>query len=840
MNKVPRLISTFIPNHYTLSIDMSDAKNRRFQGTVSIKGTSTQDASSILLHSKDLTIISATIDGKSANFTVDEFDQISVTSDRFSVGDHIVTIVFEGKITDPMHGLYPCYYEHEGIKKELFATQFESHHAREVFPCVDEPEAKATFDVTLTTETEVTVLGNQPIKWQREENGKLVTNFSTTPRMSTYLLAWVVGELHKKTAATKRGVEVSTWATPVQPADSLDFGLDIATRTIDFFEEYFGVDYPLPKSDHVALPDFSSGAMENWGLITYRESCLLADPKNTPESSKRSAATVIAHELSHQWFGNLVTMQWWNDLWLNESFANFMEYIAIDALEPSWNIWEEYATYEVSAALRRDSLDGVQSVKTDVNHPDEISALFDPSIVYAKGGRLLRMARQLIGDEAFRKGLKNYFEKFAYQNTVGDDLWQALEEASGRPMLELMNKWIAQPGLPLVTVEKQDDGVAISQQRFFVGQHRDDESVWPIPLFGNHQELQTVLAKKSESFSVKGPVVLNKNLGAHFVTHYDTDNYQSLLGSVTSGELTALDKICLLQDTPLLARAGFVSSASLLPLAQAFRSETNEKVYTMAIAALNELRKFTDNQPEMKRQLKSVTKRLALPTHDLLGWDEVEGESDDDRERRSTALAMMVYGEDKATLDEAKRRFEKGLNTISPEIRSIIISAVVQHFETPDVVNQLFTAYKSTASSDLQIDIALGLTSTKFLDTAELILQRIKDPETIRPQDASRWFAYLVRNSDTRATSWNWLRNNWSWVKQTYDGDKSYDVFIRYTANALITRTELKDFKEYFTPMLDQPALSRTIELGIREIEGRVELIERDFEAVRGALEQAR
>lgn len=839
MTKVPRLINTFIPNHYTLSIDMSDAKNRRFQGTVSIKGTSTQNASSILLHSKNLTIISATIDGKSANFTVDEFDQISVTSDRFSVGDHIVTIVFEGKITDPMHGLYPCYYEHDRIKKELFATQFESHHAREVFPCVDEPEAKATFDVTLTTETEVTVLGNQPIKWQREENGKLVTNFSTTPRMSTYLLAWVVGELHKKTAATKRGVEVSTWATPAQPADSLDFGLDIAIRTIDFFEEYFGVDYPLPKSDHVALPDFSSGAMENWGLITYRESCLLADPKNTPESSKRSAATVIAHELSHQWFGNLVTMQWWNDLWLNESFANFMEYIAIDALEPSWNIWEEYATYEVSAALRQDSLDGVQSVKTDVNHPDEISALFDPSIVYAKGGRLLRMARQLIGDEAFRKGLKNYFEKFAYQNTVGDDLWLALEEASGQPMLELMNKWIAQPGLPLVSVEQESSKVTISQQRFFVGQHGDGASLWPIPLFGNHQELQTVLAKKSESFFVKGPVVLNKNLGAHFVTHYDTDNYQSLLGSVTSGELTALDKICLLQDTPLLARAGFVSSASLLPLAQAFRSETNEKVYTMAIAALNELRKFTDNQPEMKRQLKSVTKRLALPTHDLLGWDEVEGESDDDRERRSTALAMMVYGEDKATLDEAKRRFEKGLNTISPEIRSIAISTVVQHFETPDVVNQLFTAYKSTASSDLQIDIALGLTSTKFLDTAELILQRIKDPETIRPQDASRWFAYLVRNSDTRATSWNWLRNNWSWVKQTYDGDKSYDVFIRYAANALITRSELKQFKDFFTPMLDQPALSRTIELGIREIEGRVELIERDFEAVKGALQQA-
>lgn len=839
MTKVPRLINTFIPNHYTLSVDLSAAKNRAFKGTVSIKGTSTPEASGISLHSKDLDIKSATIDGKEATFTLGKFDELSITNDNFAAGDHIITVVFEGKITDPMHGLYPCYYEHDGVKKELFATQFESHHAREAFPCVDEPEAKATFDVTLTTETGVTVLGNQPVKWRREETNKLVTAFDTTPRMSTYLLAWVVGELHKKTAVTKRGIEVSTWATPAQPPESLDFGLDIATRTIDFFEEYFGVDYPLPKSDHVALPDFSSGAMENWGLITYRESCLLADPKNTPEAAKRSAATVITHELSHQWFGNLVTMKWWNDLWLNESFANFMEYVAIDALEPSWNIWEEFATYEVLAALRRDSLDGVQSVKTDVNHPDEISAIFDPSIVYAKGGRLLRMARQLVGDEAFRKGLKAYFEKFAYQNTVGDDLWRALEEASGKPMLELMNKWIAQPGLPLVSVEQQGSEATISQQRFFVGEHDKNDTLWPIPLFGNQPELKTVLSERSKTFTVNGPVVLNQDLGAHFVTRYDSSNYRSLLESATSGDLSSLGKICLLQDTPLLARAGFVSSADLLPLAKAFQHETNEKVYTMAIAALNELRKFTDKQPEMKSQFKSVSRSIALPTYEKLGWDEKPSESDDDRERRSTALAMMVYSEDKAVLDEAKLRFEKGLGTISPEIRSIVISAVIQHFETPDVVNQLLANYKSTTSNDLQLDINLGLTNTKLVDTAKLILAKIKDPETIRPQDASRWFVYLIRNSDTRTTAWQWLQNNWQWIKQTYGGDKSYDLFIRYAASGLITRAELEEFTEFFTPMLSSPALTRTIELGIREIEGRVQLIERDLEAVRKALAKA-
>ena len=320
-------------------------------------------------------------------------------------------------------------------------------------------------------------MGNMPIKSEGENGDSHTTTFEKTPRMSSYLLAFVIGELHKKTARTKSGVEVNVWATPAQNENTLDFALDIAARSIDFYDEYFGVKYPLPKSDHVALPDFSSGAMENWGLITYRESCLLADPELTPESSRRFIATVIAHELSHQWFGNLVTMQWWNDLWLNESFANMMEYVAIDTLHPEWRMWEDFATNEVTAALRRDSLDGVQSVQADVNHPDEISTLFDPAIVYAKGGRLLVMVRKLIGEEAFRAGLKSYFEKFAYKNTVGNDLWQELESASSQPIVNLMNAWISQPGLPVVSVSNSHDAATLSQERFFIGEHQPSERI---------------------------------------------------------------------------------------------------------------------------------------------------------------------------------------------------------------------------------------------------------------------------------------------------------------------------------------------------------------------------
>jgi hypothetical protein len=265
------------------------------------------------------------------------------------------------------------------------------------------------FDLTLTTEKGVTVLGNTPVKEQQEDGGELVTRFETSPRMSTYLLAFVIGNMHAKTTKTNRGTDVSIWATVAQPAESLDFALDVAKRSSNSSKDYFGVPYPLPKADHIALPDFSSGAMENWGLITYRERVLLAYPGETSQSTREQIATVVAHETSHQWFGNLVTMKWWDDLWLNESFANMMEYEAVDAMFPIGISGILSSPLKGLSALRRDATPGVQPVKVAVNHPEEISTLFDPSIVYAKGGRLLNMLKNYIGEEAFRSGLSEYF-----------------------------------------------------------------------------------------------------------------------------------------------------------------------------------------------------------------------------------------------------------------------------------------------------------------------------------------------------------------------------------------------------------------------------------------------
>jgi aminopeptidase N len=612
MKSVSRLIDNFVPTHYELSLTLNRI-GRTFEGIVTAHGSTTSGKHDILFHSKDLTIKSVALDGKNASFSHGINDELVINHPDINSGKHIVVIAFSGVITDPMHGIYPCYFNHNGIKKELLATQFESHHAREVFPCIDEPQSKATFDVTLTTELGVSVLGNMPVQNQTTQNGQLVTSFETTPHMSTYLLAWVVGELHCVSGKTKNDVEVNIWATPLQPAASLQFALDSAVRSIEFYEEYFDTPYPLPKSDHVALPDFSSGAMENWGLITYRETALVANPKTTSIASRQYIASVIAHELAHQWFGNLVTMEWWNDLWLNESFATLMTYPALDALYPEWNFWLDFTEEETIAALRRDSIDGVQSVQVDVSHPDEISTLFDPAIVYAKGARLLNMLRVYVGDEAFQAGLKHYFKDHAYKNTVATDLWAAIGKASDKDIVGLMSQWLTQSGYPVVHVSESDGTVTLTQEQFFVGPHQPSTKLWPIPLNSSCSEMPQLLSERSVTIKRHHKTPLRFNIGdsAHFITHYEDHLLERLIDSVKNGDASVIDRLQLLHEATLLARGGITPTSTLIDLLSAYENETNHYVWTIMLVALSELRKFVEDDPIAEKQLRVLTGRIA-------------------------------------------------------------------------------------------------------------------------------------------------------------------------------------------------------------------------------------
>ena len=834
MQTVSHLIDFFTPTHYDLSLDI-DRTKRSFTGTVVIHGESKSDT--LVFHSKDLRITTALFDGKQAEWAMGDNDELTITHQDLALGKHIITIGFEGTITDAMHGMYPCYYTHDGEDKEWIATQFESHHAREVFPCIDEPAAKASFSVALTTEPGVTVLGNMPVSKQSTEDGKLVTLFDKTPRMSTYLLAWVIGDMHRKTAYTSDGVEVNVWATLAQSPESLDFALEHSVKSIEFFNEYFGVPYPLPKSDAVALPDFSSGAMENWGLITYRETALLADPATTTVASKQYIATVISHELSHQWFGNLVTMKWWNNLWLNESFATLMEYIAVDAIHPEWNAWLDFATHESIMALRRDAIDGVQPVQVGVNHPDEISTLFDGAIVYAKGARLMRSCQQFIGHAAFQRGLSTYFKEFAYQNTEAEDLWRHLSDASGKDISHFMNTWISQSGYPVVSVTPH----GLSQTQFFIGPHEPSHQLWPIPLNAESEEEVPELLETAE---LALPISLEERLNvgdtAHFISRYTKDHLEHLLKRVTANSIDEIGRLQLLHEQSLLARAGMLPSHELVTILQAYRDETTESVWSMMALALGELKKFVETNEAAEQSLRQMSESLARPRFETLGWYKVEGESEHHTKLRSLILGTMTYSEALdilATIDDLFAA--QPVENLDPELRGLILSSVVKRNISDTLLPQLIDIYSTTPSADLRDDICSGLTSAKRPEDIALLLSHMSHKKTIKPQDLPRWFAYLIRNRYAREATWQWVRDNWKFIEELFAGDKSYDYFVTYAANGLNSRKQLAEYREFFAPIRDQPALTRVIDLGEKEIQGRIDLLERDGRLVCEALTAA-
>lgn len=834
MKSVEKLGTYFEPVHYDIKLDL-DTENKQLSGNVSITGELTDKGSKIKLHTKDLNISSVRIDGVEASREAGVNDESDFSIEGLQPGSHTIELEYTTPVTDLMHGAYPSYYKQDGETKEVYSTQFESHHAREVFPSVDEPGAKATFDLELTTPESADfsdVISNMPIQFQNTENGVVTTKFETTPKMSTYLLAFAVGALQKKTATTSGGVEVNVFSTKAQPEASLDFSLDIAKRSIEFYDDFYGTKYPLPKSDHLALPDFSSGAMENWGLITYREAALLVDPKNTSISSRRYVATVVAHELAHQWFGNLVTMKWWNDLWLNESFATLMEYLTVDKLQPGWKMWEEFSSNEAILALRRDAIDGVQAVQVDVNHPDEISTLFDGAIVYAKGARMLRMVQQYIGEDAFRAGLKEYFADHAYGNTEGNDLWSALEKSSGKNIKEMMNTWISQPGYPVVSVSRDGNQVTLSQKQFFIGPHGESSRLWPIPLNSDNPAVPELLDTESVTFECDSPFRLNIGDSAHFITNYDDSTRNALLDQIQDGSLDTISRIQILHEATLLARGGVMSSDSLIDLIGAYRGEKSDQVWDIVNLALAELKKFVENDEEAEQKLRDFAKNIAGNEFNRLGWTSIDGESEEDAKLRGTILSMMLYSEDSSVVAEAKNIYANTpLDEINPEIRSLIISTVVKHGDA-DVVAKLLETYRQSQSPDLLVDICVGITSTKDEAQIKILLDSIKDPKTVKPQDVFRWFAYLMRGRYSRETTWDWLRGNWSWIEGVFDGDKSYERFPRDAAAGLKTREHLQQYKDFFNPMLGEPSLTRSISMGVSELEGKIELLERDSDAV--------
>lgn len=842
MAEVKRFYETFHPDHYDIYLDISREK-KSFHGKTIVVGDAQEEL--VKLNQKYLKITSVRVDQKKADFDYNDKEEV-VNIKAGKVGKMKIEVDFEGKLTDSMMGIYPSYYEVDGEKKQLVGTQFETTFARQAFPCVDEPEAKATFALAIKFDEKPgeTIISNQP----EEKFKDGVHYFKPTVRMSSYLVAFVFGDMQKKLTKTKSGVEIGVFATKAHKAKELDFALDIAKRSIEFYEDFYETPYPLEHSYQVALPDFSAGAMENWGCVTYREAYLLLDPNNTSLDMKQLVATVIAHELAHQWFGDLVTMKWWDNLWLNESFANMMEYVAIDALEPNWKIWEMFQTSEVPAALQRDATDGVQSVHVMVNDPAEIDALFDSAIVYAKGSRMLVMVRALLGDKALREGLKNYFAAHKYSNATGDDLWNALGKASGLDIGAIMHSWLEQPGYPVVNAKVEDGKLVLTQKQFFIGKGKEVGRKWQIPLNANYaavpkimKDEELVVGDYKDLLANNGtPFRLNVGNNSDFIVKYD----QTLLDDILShvDELDAVDKLQLLQDFRLLAEGGQMSYADIVPLLPKFADSTSPIVNNALYRIMTTLRNFVTPGSDEEKQLKKLYDLLSEKQVKRLGLLPKVGESNDDNLTRPYVVSDSLYADNDDTINGLHAIYSENsdnLEGISADIRSAVLVNEVKNFGNMTLFDKLLKKYQETSDASLKQDLCAGITSTKMPEIIDAIVDDFENAQVVKPQDLRAWYRNVLANPFGQEQAWNWIRLEWPWFEATVGGDMEFATFITVTANIFHTEERLKQFKDFFEPKINTPGLTREIKMDTKVIETKVNLVKKEQAAVNAAIAKA-
>ena len=834
-----RFYEKFQPVHYDIYLDI-DRAAKHFKGITTIKGNAVD--TKIALHQKFLNVASVQADGQDVPFSFSDHQE-AIQLELPHSGDVELKVVYDAKLTDTMMGIYPSYYTVAGQKKQLIGTQFETTAARQAFPGIDEPEAKATFSLAIKYDEQPgeTIIANMPE--DHVENG--VHYFQETVKMSTYLVAFAFGELQSKFAKTKSGVEIGVFSTKAHQPKELDFSLDIAKRAIEFYEDFYQTPYPLPQSYQLALPDFSAGAMENWGLVTYREAYMLLDPDNTTLNQKRLIATVITHELAHQWFGDLVTMKWWDDLWLNESFANMMEYVAVDALEPEWNVWEMFQTSEVPMALQRDATDGVQSVHVAVDDPAEIDTLFDGAIVYAKGARMLVMVRALLGDDAMRRGLKNYFAAHQYGNATGADLWQALGEASGMNVGQIMESWLEHPGYPVVEVKVEDGKLMLSQQQFFIGDGEEKGRLWQIPLNANYNQAPAIFSEQSlvlgdytQLRKQNGrPFRVNVGDNSHVIVKYDETLLNDILDHLD--ELGAIDQLQLLQDLRLLAEGRQISYAQIVPLLSRFKDSCSGIVNEMLYHVANSLKNFVQPAAKTERQLQQLFDQLSVKQVQRLGWLSQKGESNDDQLTRPIVLSAALYAQNSDAIKQAQALFDQyqdHLADLPADVRGLVLANKVKNYGGQELFDTLLADYQKTADAGFKQDICAALTKTQDDQLIAQLIDRFEDADTIKPQDLRAWFRGVLANDHGQQAAWDWIQQEWSWLEKTVGGDMEFPTYITVISRIFKTSQRLAEFKRFFTPKENDPMLKREIQMDEKVIASRVELIESEQDAVNAAI----
>ncbi|HZY95407.1 MAG TPA: M1 family metallopeptidase [Candidatus Bathyarchaeia archaeon] len=728
---------------YDIFLDV-DLKNLAFDGKVGISLETDKD---VTLNSVDLKILDSKAGGKSVKYEQKGQDLLVKTGPFKG----ILEITYRGPITsDRLVGLYKAPYDHDYVA----STQFEAASARRMVPCVDHPAFKAEFKLTVKTDPGLSVISNMPVKSTSTEGSKKIVEFETTPRMSTYLLYLGVGKFEE--IREKSGTVEYIVAATRGKAGSGKFALQTAKETTKYYGSYYGIPYALPKMHLIAVPEFAHGAMENWGAITFRELRLLVGDETSVKIKKRAGET-IAHEIAHMWFGDLVTMKWWDDLWLNESFATFMAYKAVDKVYPQWSMWQDFVFMDTAPAMSRDGVENTHPIQVTINSVDDVEEVFD-DISYGKGASIIRMIEAHVGQDNFTAGVRSYLQEYKYSNATGNDLWTHIETASKVPVKKIMGDWIRKPGYPAVTVSLVDGKLNLHQERFLLsGETRKD--IWPIPIRMKVNGTSHRLILDREQDSVNVPAKLESLKLNTDQTGFYRVFYKGLYDRVSKSDMSTYDRYGIISDAYAFTISGKMGVNEYLELVHHYETE---REYLPAYETSDQLGFLYSITPRVMEASKRYHKsQLSL----------LSERTDENSRELHGIMAERLARVDKDYAKKLGTNFSN-YDTIEPDMKQ---ATVVAYARSTGDYDTLLRKYESARFEEDKVRLLVGLTS--FEDSSLVgrtlnlaIAGEVKKENVLVMLGLQKSNPGLRENPDAKKATWDWLSANFNWLRQVYQG----------------------------------------------------------------------
>jgi puromycin-sensitive aminopeptidase len=778
-----KLPTNIRPDRYQIRLT-PDLTAFTFAGEETVAVQVLESTTEIILNAAELHIHSVAMIAQTGRtitgaVTLDEINEraIFTFTETLVPGSYQLRLTFTGMLNDKLHGFYrSTYKDAHGQDKVLASTQFESTDARRAFPCWDEPAHKAVFQTTLVIPDQLTAISNTAIVRETPLPGAGTKEvvFADTIKMSTYLVAFIVGEFEGTDPIYVGQAPLRVWAVPGKRHLG-KFGQEAGVASLQFFSNYYNYPYPGDKLDLIAIPDFASGAMENLGAITFRETALLVDEKAAARSELERVADVVAHENAHMWFGDLVTMRWWNGLWLNEAFATFMEILAVDDYKPDWQRWTSFSVSR-AAAMTVDGLKSTRPIEFPVQRPEEAAGMFDV-LTYQKGAAVLRMLEQYLGAETFRAGINLYLKKHQFDNTETTDLWDAIEESSRQPARALMDTWVFQPGYPLLSVRTEGNEVVISQQIFrYLQDGSDLERRWQTPIFlragavgGVHQQTALLTGGETRITLPSPPDWVVVNAGGHgfYRVRYSPELLKRLTENLHS-TLSAVERFNLVNDTWAVAQAGLVPMTTYLDLLRLFREETDHNVWSIILASGHYLYHMLDAR--QRPALQTFLRNLLTPLVQKLGWSPQAGEHELISQLRGELIgALGTIGDDKTIQAEARTRYTQYKQNPEAVDRNVVpaLVAILATSGGAAEYEEFTTTFKTAKTPQEETRYLFALAAFRPADLFERTLQLTLNGE-VRTQNAPYLMRSILLNTEGRERAWAFLKANWDEMGRQY------------------------------------------------------------------------